>query len=748
MDAKPGDWMIENAGSVAVVSSEGKVIDFGPRGGRDELVSITPTISLVLDANSSDLLRIDAVGELRNVLRVERAVHGRPVLLVSFIFMVGDTLRVESTAVATGNDPGLAAALGERVAWGNVPTWVEGQGYIEGGAALMTDFIGRGSSGTSYALCSTSGKLMARFYPAELPGFNDAPRTGEEVVPVPAGGASARRHIAIAYSTSSLGDAALALPCVRRADAVKWRLPAVAVSKARAEIARCDAAGKPGRPYVHFDAEKRPAAGGDARAIETPRGCYHVRYTAPGHIPGPWIAADALAAPIPDANLPQAGRLRFRVTEGGRSIPARVLVRGAGSTPDPHWGDEADRGAALNVVHAEQGQGQRPLPPGKYRVIITRGFEYTAHEEEISVAAKQTVQVNASLDRVVDTRGYIAADLHLHAAPSPDAPSPLADRIRSLAAAGVEVGVATDHNAVTDYRPVIRELGLEAAVASVIGDEVTTWDLAFGHFNVFPLAAGSPPIPWRGTLPATIFAAARASRPYGAGTVVQVNHPRMADIGYFDVLRMDPSDVQGWIKRSPVADMSFDTIEVFNGDHYNNVPRVEQVMQDWFALLNAGFRHVATGNSDSHKVSFHEAGTPRNLVAVPADAPSVFDERAFIEAVRAGRLVVSSGLFVRLEIDGKAVGSTVPEGTPEIVVRVDAPPWVDIDRVELIRRGERLREWSAASQAGPRPFEWRTREPLRKGDWVIAVARGSKPMPFLHRSGAMPFGFTNPVWIK
>ncbi len=62
---------------------------------------------------------------------------------------------------------------------------------------------------------------------------------------------------------------------------------------------------------------------------------------------------------------------------------------------------------------------------------------------------------------MVDTRGWISADLHVHAVPSLDAPTPLVERVRSLAAAGVEVAVATDHNVVTDYAPAIRERGLE-----------------------------------------------------------------------------------------------------------------------------------------------------------------------------------------------------------------------------------------------------------------------------------------------
>ncbi|HSN97071.1 MAG TPA: hypothetical protein VLS89_02200 [Candidatus Nanopelagicales bacterium] len=39
------------------------------------------------------------------------------------------------------------------------------------------------------------------------------------------------------------------------------------------------------------------------------------------------------------------------------------------------------------------------------------------------------------------------------------------------------------------------------------------------------------------------------------------------------------------------------------------------------------------------------------------------------------------------------------------------------------------------------------KEALGKGDWVIAIARGSKAMPHLLER-AMPFGFTNPVFVR
>ena len=73
---------------------------------------------------------------------------------------------------------------------------------------------------------------------------------------------------------------------------------------------------------------------------------------------------------------------------------------------------------------------------------------------------------------------------------------------------------------------------------------------------------------------------------------------------------------------------------------------------------------------------------PRNFVRVDDDAPGHFDERRFVEAVRAGRVVVTSGPFVRLEVAGHGVGEEAPAGDQEIRVIVDAPDWVDVASVD------------------------------------------------------------------
>src|SRR4029078_401403 len=96
--------------------------------------------------------------------------------------------------------------------------------------------------------------------------------------------------------------------------------------------------------------------------------------------------------------------------------------------------------------------------------------------------------------------------------------------------------------------------------------------------------------------PAGIFAAVRAAAP---GAVIQVNHPRMGDIGYFNDASLDLVHAAA----KPGFSFEFDTIEVHNGFEHENRAAVEQNLSDWFSLLDLGRHYTAVGNSDSHELS-------------------------------------------------------------------------------------------------------------------------------------------------
>ena len=58
----------------------------------------------------------------------------------------------------------------------------------------------------------------------------------------------------------------------------------------------------------------------------------------------------------------------------------------------------------------------------------------------------------------------------------------------TLAAEGIELPIATDHNVHIDHDPFARKMHVRQYFTPVIGNEVTT---RVAHFNVFPVEAGA-----------------------------------------------------------------------------------------------------------------------------------------------------------------------------------------------------------------------------------------------------------------
>src|SRR5262249_45833647 len=146
------------------VSAEGKLIDYGDQGGRDELGFVDPTVFLAFDAAHAEVVRMEPSGERMSVLHVERRILEKPLTLHTWFYFSGPTLKVES-AVAAAPPAGAvqAVTLGERIIWGNVPTWAEGPGFVSVAGTFPSDFIARESFGVAYALCSETGRLLPNF---------------------------------------------------------------------------------------------------------------------------------------------------------------------------------------------------------------------------------------------------------------------------------------------------------------------------------------------------------------------------------------------------------------------------------------------------------------------------------------------------------------------------------------------------------------------------------------------------------
>ncbi len=474
-------------------------------------------------------------------------------------------------------------------------------------------------------------------------------------------------------------------------------------------------------------------------ALAAPAGPAEIFASVGGARIGPALAptqapdqAEALVVP-----LAPLGRLRVRIrdVDTGEFLPSRVVVHAIEGAREPNFGPHFRAGAG-SFVDVEGGEFITPLPAGTYRLLATRGLAYTVDETRVVVGRGDFVEADLELRRVLDAPGWVGCDLHVHARPSFDSLVSLEDRVRTLAAAGVDFAVPSEHNHVGDYS-VAHELGLAERFAWVPGVEVTTIGPSIGHFNVFPWRERKAP-PHRHIQASDLVRHVHGKHPE---SLLQINHPRLAKfIGYFDIMGLDRDSLVGL---SHVA-RGFDLLEIYNGFDLNARPRVEAVLHDWLRLFEAGLPLWATASSDSHSVQYSAAGYPRTYVstsAPPSDAASSnarpsdgafrsertgsaassgermvnpassgaggeqgpegafdggsagasrVDPERVLDGLRRGRVVLTSGPFIELSQEGRGPGEQawVRGGKARVRVRVLAAPWVDATELEVLVAGK------------------------------------------------------------
>ena len=488
------------------------------------------------------------------------------------------------------------------------------------------------------------------------------------------------------------------------------------------------------------------------------------------------------------------GELKVRVIDADTNQPivARLIVKGIEGTLDPSFGPDYRASGAGPLMDVLEGEVATPLPAGKYRVGATKGMEWSIDAEAVEVQSGHTKVVELALRHVVPTPGAVGCDLHVHARPSFDSPVTAEDRVLSLVSAGIDFAVPTEHNIVGDYAGPLDVLRLAKHLATVTGVEVTTYNPRFGHFGVFPYPATAGIPPFKGATAASLFATAKRG---DANRVFQVNHPRLpSGIGYFHVVGFDPK-----VGRVPVSMRTdFDTLEVYNGYDLASRPRVEQVLEDWFALLNMGKHIWATGSSDAHRIQYQWAGYPRTMALVDpkaaGDTGQPVDPLPVVAAIKKGHTFVTSGPMIDFELG--------PEGKPsrpgdEVVathgvplqgkLRIRAAPWIDVTAVEVIAgipapppaagvvpaapllptpgRREILyktkipsrptklgKEEGTLEEANARTLRLETDLVLTVPEgtrWIVVVVRGERAMddalPFMP---IQPLAFTNPIWLS
>jgi hypothetical protein len=455
------------------------------------------------------------------------------------------------------------------------------------------------------------------------------------------------------------------------------------------------------------------------------------------------VVGDLRLHPVPLRQLLDLRKVRVAVRDDrGRPMPARLAIVDEAGAPAAIWYGTSELTAVREgLVCSGDGLVDFELEPGKWSVHAARGMEWSHASTTVDLSVPDAVGlVGFTLRREVDTSGWIAADTHVHTLSfSGHGDATLDERLVTLAADGVELAVATDHNHHTDYRPEQERLKLSGWYTPVTGNEVTTEN---GHFNAFPMDPAGKPPEWKLSDWVALVDGIRAA---GARVVI-LNHPRWPDAerGPFGVFGLDP--LTG-ARRGDVP-FRFDAVELVNSTNEKEDPA--QLLADWFALLDRGEHVVAAGSSDSHTVR-DPVGQGRTYVRSASDDPAHLDVPALCDAIREGRSCVSLGILAQLVVEGRyGPGDVAPVGGElRAELRVQAPSWVRPREARIYADGMLLATVPVPDPEGG-PTDVRLPLSLHlPGDhdaWLVATVLGDGlDQPWWHSLNGCTFAATNPV---
>lgn len=442
--------------------------------------------------------------------------------------------------------------------------------------------------------------------------------------------------------------------------------------------------------------------------------------------------------------MKDAARIRFDITdESGKPIPCKAHFAPVDKdAPKLDLGPKWRAHGCVDQYMSENGQFTQQLPPGKYRVVVVRGPEYSHLEQEVTVEAAKESVFKGTLKRVVDTKGWISADFHNHSTPSGDNVCDTDGRLINIAAENLEFTPTTEHNRFYDWEPTIKALGLESYIKTVKGIELTG---SRQHVNAFPFEpeplkqnAGAPD--WNDDPRITVLTL-RRWQGERADRWIQFNHPDLSNMfidrdsdgiedgGFVGVGGMiDGSESQNGAGTDILADSPF-RLSRPAGSLAMKVSAVREFV--WRQLLNQGLRVTAVGVADAHSVYGNGVGCWRCYLPSSTDEPAKIEWAELSPHAKAGHLVLSTGPFLEvLTQNGKIAGDDDrATGGIDLNVRVQCTDWMDIDRVQVLvnSRPDPKLNFTRASHPqmfkdGVVKFEEKIHVPLQHDAHLIVVA--------------------------
>lgn len=458
---------------------------------------------------------------------------------------------------------------------------------------------------------------------------------------------------------------------------------------------------------------------------------------------------------------PAEGTLKINlVDKKGKALPGKVSFFGLEGTKTPYFEPENPVQSSRNwerfknSIYAVKQPLEIKLATGRYLLSASYGPFYTNERRVVEVFSGQLQEITFKLEKVVKLKDYVSLDPHLHTINS-DGTLSVAERIKSIVAENLDVAIATDHNFVTDYQPVLEELGLTNYLKVFPGAEVTPLN-SYLHFNNYPLVV-RPEEKTNGSIITRfekvkeLFEACRKKNP---SSLLQLNHPRAGNLGYFNNIGLNQEKAAYAVGD---LELSFDLMEVMNGAslHQGN----DQAVADWLHLLNRGYFFPAVGSSDSHGADGSEPGYSRVFVRCSKKLKDLTFEDVALP-LKKGQSFVSNGPVVEFQVNRRFQPGdllTDRDGKVKVRVRVLSAPWINVSEIRIIINGERKISFPVITpEIEVKKFDKKFDLSLEKDAYIAVEVLGQKSLyPVVQQpagsgqivEAALPYALTNPIFV-
>ena len=446
------------------------------------------------------------------------------------------------------------------------------------------------------------------------------------------------------------------------------------------------------------------------------------------------VAGLSLAWLAPEARqLSGCLRVESRDPRSNALVPARFyLTDSAGAAQTPPGVIAYDK---RDEHHFVADTFEAELPPGRYRLVVERGPEYTPLTMNVDLAEgvthRETVSVRRWLD--MNERGWFSGDLHNHRR---------VDQMPTLLVAE-DLNVAPT---ITDWiwedRPIatppsspepLRAVD-DRHVFSVFDKEVERLEMGPGAVALLGLRSPIPFDGYRLYPPDDVYC--RRAREQGgyvdAEKIVWRDGAALAALGLIDFVgivhnhfnRQDvelETDPWGMI---PKFRPEFDTVA--------GLPLWS--MEVYYHLLNCGFRLPVSAGSASGVKS-----APIGYNRVYVKVPEPFSYQNWFASLKAGRNFATNGPMLFLSVDGQDPGAAIrADPARPIRIRVEALGPRPLARLEIVASGQVLRTVSAPDAAGQWILEMD--HSFAHDGWVVARA-------FEPAGKTVRFAHTSPVYV-